>query len=411
MAVGVTGTTPTLLFLDESFRPLGGQAFLWCDLRESGPPNRENTNSGIRKIAALCAPQSERFRRTRWIVDSGNYLILWLTGNLTASRPVLVQKFAWDEATGFDCEGFDDPDIRRLLAMIPQQRVLNTGEVAGELRKDVARHLGLPPAIPVIAAGYDSVAAMVGGGLTRPSRSLLLSVGTSVVEYLCPEDLPRDGLGPWTLRPRRLPGEHHIICGGFEAGMQSIKVVHQKLKLTCTAQDKNREVEGLAAEAELNLSARVFALPFGGVRVRAPLNAVLPTAIFADRELVPSDLTILIALWRGVAYFVRHSVEDLRRRKVRIDRIHLVGGGTKSMPFCKMLASATGLPLRNFGAQAASRGAALLAASSQVHASRPSQALRPQQTYTPDASRGPLYQEGYSRFVVQLNAALGTQGR
>src|SRR5262249_2603552 len=148
---------------------------------------------------------------------------------------------------------------------------------------------------------------------------------------------------------------------GFEAGMQTIELLHKRMLLTCQAAQKNARLEALVTAAEAREPCTVFALPFNYVPLRPPLpNRKLPTAIFGtNRQVEPSDPEALVAMRRGVSYFVKYSVTDLRSRGVDIDRIHIVGGGTKSPSFCQLVANTCEMPVLSFGSQAAAVGAAI----------------------------------------------------
>lgn len=399
--VGLSATTPTLVFLDAGDQLLA-DAVLWCDTHRVGPPGP--TNVGFQKLAAILA-LAPRLRSARQVLDSGNYIAFLLTGERTAGSAAHAQKFAWSPERGYDTTGFDPA----LVELLPP-RVVSTGEEIGRLRAEAADGLGLRRGIPIVGCGYDSVASLPGVGIVGTSDDALLTVGTSVGLYKTVNPQSTADLGPWVPRGHLLPDGAHVVAGGFEAGMRSIGLVHQRLKLTCRAAESDSELEDLAAEMERQESSGCFALPFGGVALRSPLaGRVLPTAVFCDRELVPSDPASLVALRRGVAYFVRYSLDDLAARGVPVTQVRIVGGGTRSPSFCQLVADACGRPAESYGTQAAATGAAILAAAAGGTADdrlRLAGRLAPVAMYGPEQSRRNQYEAGYSLFRHHLEAVV-----
>lgn len=402
-ALGVTATTPTLVFVDGRGRPIHNEAILWCDTQRRG--RATPLNAGLQKLAAALALDTELRHRTVSVLDAGNYLCYALTGERTAGAAALSQKFAWTPETGYDARGF----ARGLTDLLPE-RVVATGEAVGTLRPRAAARLGLPPGMRVVFAGYDSVASLPGAAICRAGETLLLTVGTSVGLYLAPALRSGAALGPWALRSHLLPHGLRTVAGGFEAGLQSIALLHARLRLTCAAARTGSGLEALVADAERREGAGCFALPFGGVPLRSPLpGVVLPTAIYSEREFVPSEAASLVALRRGVAYFVRYALDDLRARGVAVRRIHIVGGGTKSPSFCRLVADACRLPVLSYGAHAAADGAAALAATAgfdRADWERRIGTLAAEAAYEPATATRVLYADGYARFAACLGVAL-----
>jgi sugar (pentulose or hexulose) kinase len=403
--IGVTATTPTLTFTAASGRPLSKYAVLWLDQNRKGNANSSGTNLGLRKLAAIAPEAPELLRKTKFVLDSGSFITAWLTGSLSCNEACLSQKFAWSRQKGFDTRGIGIPNIEEYVGKLPK-RVLRTGEIAGPLLGQMASLLGLPPMTPVCAAGYDSAASIIGGGICSASNAALVSLGTSVVVYIIPTRQNESRIDTWQYRPHLVPGDYKTIAGGFQAGLQSIKLMREKLLLSGTADAG--EIEREIVEGEPVRPSGVFALPFGGVLAMAPLHQVLPTVI-SSGELVPSDLTTLIALRRGVAYFIKFSLDDLRRNHVGVNRIHVVGGGSASPSFCQLLADVTGLKVVDFGCHSAALGAAILTlvAVSRQNLGHVVQRMRyGKKSYQPNPDRKSLYEQGYDQFVRHLKAAL-----
>ena len=409
-ALGITATTPTFVFVDKSGRPVGENAIMWFDTSRMGRPNGAGTNVGLRKLAAVQCRSPSLIQEAWRIMDAGDFIRFQQTSRLAMSKAVLAQKLAWSPENGFDLDGLQDFETDRITTRLPL-RVVETGEVVGPLRSKAMKRRGLKQGIPVVACGYDTTSAMIGGGIYEPSDSILLSGGTSLGLYVIPT-IQNGDLGPWPFQKYMVPGSWKTIAGGCEAGVQSFGILHKKLLLTCRAASRSLRIEAELIDAEQRYPSSTFSLPFGNVPIRAPFHRVLPTLISTADTLLPRSVGSLVAMRRGVAYFVRYCIEDLRSRGVQIGRINMVGGVTRSPSFCQLIASVCRLRVYLFGAAAAAKGAAILAAVAQsgvpsaegfVLGSR-----RNQKVFEPDCSRLSFYDDGYRVFTSHLRCAMQT---
>lgn len=406
VTMGVTATSPTLVFLDGKGRLADKRAVMWCDQRQQGKPNATGTNAGLLKLGAALS-RGGNLSKAKSVLEATSYVTYLLTGYRGFGKASLIQKFGWDPEFGIDSTGVSS----RVTDFITPNlsRVFETGEAVGTLKQSIAEKFGMNPNVVVVSAGYDSIAALIGGGIYGPSDSLALSVGTSVVLYSVRPSSTKD-VGSWSLRRNLLSNKTMVLSGGFEAGMQSIKEVRSRLGLSCKSSDRNLFLEKLVSQEEEQLDATCVALPFGGVPLRAPFShAVIPTILISGTKIVPTLPSTLVGLRRGVGYFVRYGVDDLARHGVDIKRINMVGGGTNSPSFCQLLADCTGLPVLSYGANAASKGAAILAAlhdRNELERQKFVESQRPQKSFKPNVTRDGFYYEGYQLFMNQLRAAL-----
>lgn len=408
-AVGITATTPTFVFVRGDGSVHLDEAVMWNDPHREGPSDPLGRNVGWRKLVAVFKINPRLLRQVAFIVDAPNYLAYTFTGRMTAGAAGLAQKMAWNDESEFERDKLIFRDPEEVLSKIPN-RIVATGDVVGLLDEPTAKTLQLRTGIPVVHAAYDSAAALLGGGLYLPSDELLLTVGTSVGFYMIPQPSSDQSMGSWVPRRHVLPHGQTVVMGGFEAGLQSIRLVHERLILTNKAQNSNEMLEEVAAQGEMLEPPTTFALPFGGVPLRAPLpDVLLPTAVYSNSHF-PSIQAELVAMRRGVAYFVRYAIGDLSRRGVAVKKLHIVGGGTKSPSFCRLLADASGIPVCIFGSNAASAGAAILAATVNENARERCHFVNRRKegrvTLRPNSDQQAKYDAGYRLFRHHLHAAL-----
>ncbi len=221
-ALGLSGQMHSAVFLDAAGVPVR-PALMWSDGRAEAETkeiekrisrselvartgNRSNVSFTAPKIMWVAAHEPEVFARTRWIVQPKDAIRARLTGKVAgdvsdASATLLFDLKARTWATDI-CEklGID----ARLLPPLFESESL-----AGELREDAARALGLPVGIAVAVGGADAPAAALGLGLAREEDAkgtVLISLGTGG-QVLAPVTDPRvdpDG---------RLHGLCHVVPG------------------------------------------------------------------------------------------------------------------------------------------------------------------------------------------------------
>ena len=405
-SIGLCATTTSLLAVGEDGEPQSN-VFMWCSTADEGATNPDNTNRGSRMMAALDRDFPSVVRRARYIVDVADYLRHWMSGQLAVNKSTLAAKFAWTARNGFDLRGLEGRGMSELLTKLPRRPVA-VGETVGVLRRGALLDLGLRRNTPVVNSAYDTPASIPGAGISEPGSELLMSVGTSLGVYMIP-NAQKASINNWPFRSDLIPGPWKTLFGGFEAGAQSIRILNDRVLLSCQAADKYGWLENEICTAEAACDAGVFALPFGGVHVRAPIHRPLRSFVGLGDELVPNDLHSLVAMRRGIAYFAAYCIDDLRSRGVSISAIHLVGGGSRSRSFCQLICDVCDLPVVNFGSSAAAVGAAIIARMALSPAEYHNSVTHLRQSrprYQPLAGRRTLYDQGFLVFLRHLKSAL-----
>jgi len=188
-ALCVTHQRETFVCLDEAAQPLR-PAMLWLDQRAvrevdtygtaevhrvTGKP--PNPTPAWYKLHWLQANEPETLRRTGKVVDVQGFLVHRLTGEWATSWGSADPLGLVDMAT-FD---YSDALLRDVGLTREQVAPLHPpGTVLGALTEDVARSLGLPASLPVVAGVGDGQSAQLGAGTTVPGRAYL-NLGTGVV--------------------------------------------------------------------------------------------------------------------------------------------------------------------------------------------------------------------------------------
>ncbi|MGC9418479.1 MAG: xylulokinase [Rhodovulum sp.] len=346
--IGFSAQMLGLVLLDDALRPVR-PAILWNDQRALDecaelaalvPDIGQRTNCapdpGINaaKLLWLAKHEPGALARARMLLLTKDYVRLALTGEL-ASDPTDAggtQLFdiptnRWDEglcaAVGWN------PD------WLPP--IVNTWGPAGQVRPELARRWGLGPAVPVAAGAGDNMAATLGVGAGAPGDAVV-TVGTSGVACIV------DGAFHPAPQAAVLTSAHAAPGAFLSMGV----VMAATASLDWAARLTGRTAADLAAAAETLLAegrapdAPVFLPALTGIRTphgRPDLTARL------DGLRLGSDAASLgWAALEGVAFLMADCVAAQVAAGVPFDRLAVVGGGTRSALWMRMIATLLGHP-------------------------------------------------------------------
>ena len=202
-AVAVTGQCPSVVPLDRRDLPLG-PGIIYRDNRATAEADWMREKFGDRelheltghvpaafhvaaKIAWLRAHQPDVFAATRRFVQPTDYVALGLTGHATTDWSMAAATALLDlRARRWAPEllaalGLDE-------AMLPA--VVPSWSIAGEIRPKLARRLGLPAGVPVVAGAGDSIACALGAGVTGAGPVSEMAGSSSCFNSVVAEPLP-----------------------------------------------------------------------------------------------------------------------------------------------------------------------------------------------------------------------------
>jgi xylulokinase len=241
------------------------------------------------------------------------------------------------------------------LALRHMPRLVEGTEPSGTLARDAAAALGLPAGIVVAAGGSDNAAGAVGIGIVADGDALL-SLGTSGVIFTADAKLRAD--------PERAV---HAFCHCVPAMWHRMAVM-----LACTAtlslaariagaDDEAalvREVEGSRAPHP----PRLVMLPYPSGE-RTPHNDAAACGVLFGLTAGATRADIGRAALEGVAFALADGLDALEAGGARIASLAVIGGGSRSRYWGRIIAAALGRTLNypRQGEIGAALGAARLA--------------------------------------------------
>ncbi|MDZ4093536.1 MAG: xylulokinase [Paracoccaceae bacterium] len=347
--IGLSGQMLAALILDESHRPLR-PAILWNDQRAQAecadllarcPDIGRRTNGtpdpGLTapKLLWLQKHEPQVMARARMLLLTKDYVRLALTGEL-ASEPT--------DAGGtqlMDCAtGTWDPQLCDLVGWnidhLPP--LSNPWDRAGTLRPVLAARWGMGRDVAVATGAGDNMGSTLGAGGARPGDAVV-SIGTSGV--VCIVDA---GFHPGP--ERAILTSAHAAPGTF---LSMGVVMSATASLDWCARLGGTTSATLAAEADAFArtgrlaEAPVFLPCLTGIRT--PLDRPGATGQIIGLHPGVDRAMLGYAAMEGVAFQIADCVAAQRSVGAAPTRFVVVGGGTRSALWLRLVATALGEPL------------------------------------------------------------------
>lgn len=407
--LGLSGQMHGAVVLDEQgqvLRPAilwnDGRASAECELLEQVVPDARRITGNLAmpgftapKLLWLRTHEPALFARIRTVLLPKDWLRLQLTGALVsdlsdASGTLWLDVGArdWSDAM-LDACGLDRSSMPALA---------EGSAASAALRDDVARRWGLPDGVVVAGGAGDNAASAVGVG-ARVAGQGFVSLGTSGVVFRV-----TDAFAPATDRAvhafaHALPRRWHHMAVMLSAASAFGWIT----RLTGQADEASLSDAVGAMSRGRQAHAPLFLPYLSGERT--PHNNAAASGAFVGLRAEHDAVDLAYAVMEGVGFGLLDGLDAMRAATKGHEHapLALVGGGARSDPWARLLASTLGCPLlRPSGAQAAAAlGAARLAAMAcggdEAHWCQP---LPADATFTPQPPWQALLTERHARFAA-----------
>jgi xylulokinase len=346
--IGLSGQMLGVTLLDASDAPIR-PALLWNDGRASAECADLHRYFGdfadivgcrampgfpAPKLSWLARHEPDAVDRTRRILLTKDYIRLRLTGEAASDRADASATLLMDTVLG---DWHDGILARCQVERARLPRLVESTEIAGKLRDELATRWRLPIGTPVAGGGGDNMCAGVGVGAVQAGAAYI-GLGTSGVYFVANDRfVPARGGGMHTHR-HAVPGlyaQHAVVLSAGSALAWIAGLLGEP------------DVGSLIAEVEAeNLSpdaTPVFTPYLAGERT--PHDNPLLTAAFSGLTHMTGPLHLVQAVLEGVALALADCHAALATTGARIDRLALTGGGARSALWARLVAAAIGQPL------------------------------------------------------------------
>ena len=365
--VGCGGQMHGLVVLDENdciIRP----AILWNDGRTAAETEWLNTAIGKEKLSSLTANiafagftapkllwlkknEPVQFSRINKIMLPKDYINYCLTG---------VHACDYSDASGMLLLDVKNKRWSREMLEIcgvsedQMPGLYESFECIGTLLPAVAKELGLPEGVKVVAGAGDNAAAAVGTGVVGEG-GCNISLGTSGTIFISSERFgvdPNNALHSFA----HADGGYHLMGCMLSAASCNKWFCEEILKTDdYAAEQKDITDEKLGKN-------RVFFLPYL-MGERSPINDVNARGTFTGLSMDSTRSDLMQAVLEGVAFAIRDSLEIARSLGLDLQKSRICGGGAKSPLWCKIMANVCNLELEHIESEEGpGYGGAMLAA-------------------------------------------------
>jgi xylulokinase len=356
--VACSAIAPTMLPLDEHYRPLRPSILYGIDTRASAEIEELNhalgeesvfERSGQYLTAQSVGPkvlwfrrhQPELYARTRKVVTAATYLVYRLTGNFVVDNYVApyfapffnVEQLAWDPE-------FVEPICP--VHWLPD--TLWATEAAGVVTPRAAEETGIPVGTVVAVGTADAAAEAISAGAIDPG-DLMVMYGTTI--FLI------QALATYRRHPALwasvycIPGQA-ALAGGMSTSGALLRWFRDEFGQMELAAERESGVNAYQA-----LSARAAEVPPGSDRLitlpyfsgeRTPINDPLARGAIIGLTLTHTRAHLYRSCLEGIGYGLRHNIETMASVDALPKRLVAVGGGLKDALWLQICSDVIGMP-------------------------------------------------------------------
>ncbi len=346
-AISFSGQMQGCTLMDKHMQPIDN-CIIWLDQRAGAEAEELSASIDVSEMLKItggfCLPtywaakllwlkrnRPEVFDKIHTVLFAKDYLRYQMTGEVATEVSDASLTFLLDLNT----RGWSERmlDICGLPKSIMPKRMLESQDIAGYLKADLAGEWGMTAGIPVIAGGGDQPVGGVGGGVVK-SGVVAASIGTSGVVFGCCDapfsDARRRGM--YSLC-HSVPGKYSFLgctlgAGGSYKWMRDTLFAPLKDEFAAKGENVYSHMNSLAKSAPVGSEGLCF-LPY--------LNGESTPHVDPDARGVFFGLSyrhglgdMCRSVMEGVCFSLRDTIEILRESDVEISEVRALGGGSKS---------------------------------------------------------------------------------
>lgn len=352
-AVTVTSQRSTSVFVDANGKPLRN-AISWMDQRKTkNNVNISNLQKRLYKMAGVwnildsynrgCPyhwvqeNEPEIFEQVHKLLFLSTYLNFRLTGlfkDCVTSAPGYIpfsnKRLDW--ATKKDIEG-------KIFSVKKEHlfELVNAGEKIGDLTKEAASVLNLPIGIPVVASGADKACETIGVGCFDETTVSVSLASMVTVQTTTDTFLPLYKYG--TVYPAAIKGKYNPELGITRGFWLISWFIDEFAEL----ERKESEDQHVSIEKILNEKLNLVAPGSDGLLMQtfwmSDVRHPSATGTLIGLNDVHTRIHIYRALVEGLGYSIKEGIKAIEKKtKVKIQRVGLSGGGSKSVILRQLIA-------------------------------------------------------------------------
>ena len=323
---------------DNVLRP----AILWNDGRSTEETDYLNNVIGKEKLSKLTANiafagftapkilwvknnEPEIFEKISKIMLPKDYISYMLSGNFStdysdASGMLLldVKNKKWSKEMIDICSISED--------MLP--KLYESYEVVGTIKPELAKEIGLNEGIKIVAGAGDNAAAAIGTA-TVGEGACNISLGTSGTVFISSKNFGVDNFNALHSFAHA-DGNYHLMGCMLSAASCNKWWMEEILKTKDFAKEQSN-IDNLGEN-------KVFFLPYL-MGERSPHNDPDAAGTFIGMRMDTKREDMTLAVFEGVTFALRDSLEVARSLGIKIEKTMICGGGAKSPLWKRLVAN------------------------------------------------------------------------
>ena len=301
------------------------------------------------KILWMKEEEPENFARTKMIMLPKDYIAFKLSGVYStdvsdASGMLIfdVKNKCWSKEM-LDICGITEEQV---------PKIFESYETVGTILPEVAKELGFPETVKIVAGAGDNAAAAVGTGTVGDGRCNI-SLGTSGTIFISSKTFGVDEHN--ALHSFAHADGYYHLMGCMLSAASCNKWWMDEIIGTKDYAAEQAKIEKLGEN-------HVFFLPYL-MGERSPHNNPNARGTFIGMTMDTTRADMTQAVLEGVAFGLRDSLEVARKLGIKIERTKICGGGAKSPLWKKIIANVMNLKVDVLEVEEGpSMGGAMLAA-------------------------------------------------
>ncbi|MCR5267503.1 MAG: xylulokinase [Lachnospiraceae bacterium] len=271
-------------------------------------------------------------------------------------------------------------------------KIFESYDVVGTILPDVAKELGFPETVKIIAGAGDNAAAAIGTATVGDGKCNI-SLGTSGTIFISSKDFCVDENN--ALHAFAHADGHYHLMGCMLSAASCNKWWMKDVVGTDDYPGEQGKITNLGEN-------NVFFLPYL-MGERSPHNNPDARAMFIGMSMDTTRSDMTQAVLEGVAFGIRDSFEVARSLGIKIEKTKICGGGAKSPLWRKIMANVLGIPVETIESEEGPGygGAVLAAVGCGVFKSveeAADQLVKVVGTEVPDPALVAKYEERYAKF-------------
>jgi xylulokinase len=321
----------------------------------------EATSSPISPIAVLpklrwlARHEPEVMHRTATVFQVKDYISWRLTGAFATEANEASATLMMDlpaRAWADDLVALAGIDSSKLPPIRPST------SIAGQVHAKAAAETGLRQGTPVVPGSGDTGALAVGCG-AFDTGTVAITLGTAGhIVAAVPNRAPGVVGGLW--RMAHVASDRELWLGLIPAGGLSIAWLRSLVAGFSGRKPSFQDLDRLLAAAPAGSAGASF-LPFLE-GAGTPWNDAARRAAFAGLDATHDAAALVRAVYEGVAFNIRASLETFENAGIALGTVHLAEGGARSAAWCQIIADALDREVRVLAqGDASAVGAAILA--------------------------------------------------